>query len=1274
MPPIKKTRGSKEGKEAGARGRGRGKKRSSPEPQGGGGKRRPAPKKVGGGGGRAVMAQANAQAAEMTEFYQELKKKREAERAHAIANDLVDDPNKQRRLEDAIIFRGTCEAMCPEFERVERIVQRAVDACEKIPGLDGVEAASQPHMVKRFRRSAAGDEAQLPSDVRTPRTLRRTLDYLMDEVVGGPKRLADVHAFVWDRTRSIRNDFTLQNVEGFENGDLKIAIECYEIIARFHIHVLHEMSRPNQMTMYEFVAYNEREQLNKTLMSLVEFYDIAATRGVESPDEAEFRSYRVVFHLNNPHVEREVQALAEQRPEIYNHPNMQLAMELYELATNSHELQEYPGTPLVFPAKLHQFFERIKEDDVWYTMACMAEIHFNVIRKNALTAMRDNNNNADVSSEYCTLAVLMELFGFDQHAEACEFAEVCGMIFTEDERGCKTLELESGPTPLLDPNQKLLQPFSKKLVECKRDGLTLPEAIHGGVVQNAEGVERDEGQGQDQTAGADDSTTKKTTATGMTTVETAAAALPSTVPPEASPQPGKQEDNDSLFIPHKGSPSPAQGTINNPFVDDSPENSAPPAIQLGPTVPSPPASGGTSPPPPPARRGTSPPPPPASQGTSPPPAPSQRPSFPLFVPRGPTQSFFGPPASSAPPASLEQPSFPSFVPRGPRESFFAPRTTSAPPATSEQPSFSLFVPPEATPAPAKPSEHTTPPPPAPREATPPPPIVPQEPMILVPTASEEPAPPPLPELPRNVVSFITTNEGGLLNELIREILPGIVRGAEAEHNEEVAREFRRNSLIKRYGGPWKYRAKESLADQRRLRVQGRMREMRLWWQQQQREQEETKKRKSETDSEETMAQMARAKRRREEREVAMEVARRHEEKQKQEQEKEKLRLKMLATAKGKGPSPSNGEKAKGTSSPTSRPQYQNPPSSKQSLRKRMKALKPPRSGRSIIDNAIAQGIPREIAEAIANMDTVQSDFWRLKAAGLEKLPNGVVQPIGMPGGGGSVPSSRPQSRHTSTTTSSARPTSSSARPSSAGVTAAAAPPKPGARKRSFEDFSRPSSHEFTKTNTNNDAEATRPSKKTSIQRSTELLSNGISPSTGTNTSNGGNSSTHIPVAPSNLPPPVTTSTSTIPPSHITTNDNDQGDEEKMKKTKEDEEEAALFAKVRALNKAMDEDIVFYREEVQKEELRRRRSSGESSQLTGNSNGGDNGNGNGSGNGKAAGLIQGGNKKVEMNMVTKKKKKSKKEEDENWGLSERQIEWLAKRKAEGNAYGYGRRRS
>jgi hypothetical protein len=70
-----------------------------------------------------------------------LQASREKERRDAIANGLIDDPDKPKRLEDAITFVGTCQDMCPEFERIGRIVQKAVDRCEKVCCFDEYSVA-----------------------------------------------------------------------------------------------------------------------------------------------------------------------------------------------------------------------------------------------------------------------------------------------------------------------------------------------------------------------------------------------------------------------------------------------------------------------------------------------------------------------------------------------------------------------------------------------------------------------------------------------------------------------------------------------------------------------------------------------------------------------------------------------------------------------------------------------------------------------------------------------------------------------------------------------------------------------------------------------------------------------------------------------------------------------------------------------------------------------------------------------------------------------------
>lgn len=62
------------------------------------------------------------------------------------------------------------------------------------------------------------------------------------------------HAFLRDRTRSIRQDFTLQNIRDIT------AVHCHERIARFHILAIHELCGYDEE---KFSEQQETEQLRK---------------------------------------------------------------------------------------------------------------------------------------------------------------------------------------------------------------------------------------------------------------------------------------------------------------------------------------------------------------------------------------------------------------------------------------------------------------------------------------------------------------------------------------------------------------------------------------------------------------------------------------------------------------------------------------------------------------------------------------------------------------------------------------------------------------------------------------------------------------------------------------------------------------------------------------------------------------------------------------------------------------------------------------------------
>ncbi|THH12412.1 hypothetical protein EW146_g7728 [Bondarzewia mesenterica] len=209
------------------------------------------------------------------------RKAREVERKNAIAEGKMDDCLVPKRLDEAITMVGTCMDMHPRFERYRREPANNLFEWELIPGRRRVD---HERAVKMYER-AAGDKT-LPSDLRPPPVLKRTLDYLFHDLL--PREgFSPTFNFIRDRSRSVRNDFTMQH----ETGSL--AIECHERCARFHILALHfERGRAG------FSLALEEQQLMNTLQSLKEFYEDQHGR-YESPNELEMRIYHRLIHIRD---------------------------------------------------------------------------------------------------------------------------------------------------------------------------------------------------------------------------------------------------------------------------------------------------------------------------------------------------------------------------------------------------------------------------------------------------------------------------------------------------------------------------------------------------------------------------------------------------------------------------------------------------------------------------------------------------------------------------------------------------------------------------------------------------------------------------------------------------------------------------------------------------------------------------------------------------------------------------------------------------------------
>lgn len=283
-------------------------------------------------------------------------------------------------------------------------------------------------MLKRFRRSAAGYDEQLPSDIRTPNTLLQTMNYLLRHVVEDDETLAITHKFLWDRTRSIRNDLSIQQLTQVQ--DVAIAVKCLERIARFHIVSLHLLSSPENSEPFDH--HQEREQLNNTLLSLLYYYDDNRDL-IKFPNEDEFRAYYIVFsiHDQRPDLEARVQKWPR---ELLRSPRVQVALELFAAAGNT---WEYQGTldakrPNAIAQGLYaRFFRLIQSNSVPYLLACIAEIYFNQVRQTAIRSIWKAYCRHPLSQQHknqeWTVDELTGALAFDDNDQTIEFCEEQGL-------------------------------------------------------------------------------------------------------------------------------------------------------------------------------------------------------------------------------------------------------------------------------------------------------------------------------------------------------------------------------------------------------------------------------------------------------------------------------------------------------------------------------------------------------------------------------------------------------------------------------------------------------------------------------------------------------------------------------------------------------------------------------------------------------------------------------------------------------------------------------
>lgn len=401
-------------------------------------------------------------------------------RSSLIKAGIIDDPEVRKKLSDAIDFRGVCEDMCPEGEKVSRIVEHDVKLPERIrnPGGRGDGWPNPDLMVKSFKRSAAGIDSPLPTEVRSPAALRRTVNYLIDDLLQGDENLPLLHGFLWDRTRAIRKDFIFQNAMTPEERIDQIY--CLENITRFHAVSLQLLSKDGKA---DFSEQQEREQLGKTLLSLIQVYDECKDMDIQIDNEAEFRSYYLLYNAFDPFVVQQMQDWSDKF--WFDSPEIQTAVSLIELLQNvwHHRGPMKPWAPLTLGSQsFSSYFAIVENPDVSYTMACLAGIHFTELRRLMLKALHKSYGRVRGNPKDLTAKVLNEMFRFDTEEECLAFLKEYDMEFSS--------EGSDVPYMIVERRKGLSRPtikhsFSQKVIERKRGTHSLPEVVHTTIFEEA---------------------------------------------------------------------------------------------------------------------------------------------------------------------------------------------------------------------------------------------------------------------------------------------------------------------------------------------------------------------------------------------------------------------------------------------------------------------------------------------------------------------------------------------------------------------------------------------------------------------------------------------------------------------------------------------------------------------------------------------------------------------------------------------------------------------
>ena len=356
---------------------------------------------------------------------------------------------KQTDIETAKVVAGNCADMCPEFERYFRRDNRlVVSPFEETNG-----EPDDQKMIKEYVRSSADQEEPLPYELRPPAVLERTMLYLarnIIDLIDGPEESCDEagwYDFLWNRTRAIRKDITQQDLNGLPS------VYLMERCARFHIYAGHRFFGQDP----QFFPRINDENLVKCIQSLKDFYYDLSLKGVECPNEAEFRSYDILLNLGNSDVLRGISRL---RKSVRESEAIKFAVKVHAAYSNNNYVR---------------FFNLLRE--ATFLAACVMHRYFGQMRFHAFRLLRRAFTVSNQQEQFAVNYVFDQLC-FDEEAE---FEEFCGRVGVQMDEEYIYLDKNN---VYLTRNENIPAPFeligrrSTEYIDAKKGRRALSEIIY----------------------------------------------------------------------------------------------------------------------------------------------------------------------------------------------------------------------------------------------------------------------------------------------------------------------------------------------------------------------------------------------------------------------------------------------------------------------------------------------------------------------------------------------------------------------------------------------------------------------------------------------------------------------------------------------------------------------------------------------------------------------------------------------------------------------------